>query len=57
MTEPEGRRERKKAQTRKAIADAALELFSERGYDNVGVREVADAADVALSTLFKHFPS
>ncbi|GHF55443.1 TetR family transcriptional regulator [Streptomyces mashuensis] len=56
MTEPTGRRERKKAQTRKALADAALELFLERGYDQVGVKEVADAADVSVTTLFKHFP-
>ncbi|MFJ9413839.1 TetR/AcrR family transcriptional regulator [Streptomyces sp. NPDC101227] len=52
-----GRRERKKAQTRKALADAAVRLFTERGFDSVGVREVAEAADVSLSTLFKHFPS
>ncbi|GAA1961079.1 helix-turn-helix domain-containing protein [Amycolatopsis minnesotensis] len=52
-----GRRERKKAQTRKALADAALELFLARGYDQVGVREVADAADVSVTTLFKYFPS
>ncbi|MFE9635280.1 TetR/AcrR family transcriptional regulator [Streptomyces sp. NPDC006463] len=52
-----GRRERKKAQTRQALADAALRLFTEHGFDNVGVREVAEAADVSLSTLFKHFPS
>ncbi|MFE3583320.1 TetR/AcrR family transcriptional regulator [Streptomyces vinaceus] len=52
-----GRRERKKAQTRKALADAALRLFTERGFDDVGVREVAEAADVAVTTLFKHFPS
>ncbi|MFI2073715.1 TetR/AcrR family transcriptional regulator [Streptomyces triculaminicus] len=52
-----GRRERKKAQTRQALTDAAVRLFTERGFDNVGVREVAEAADVSLSTLFKHFPS
>ncbi|MGP8297504.1 TetR/AcrR family transcriptional regulator [Streptomyces inhibens] len=52
-----GRRERKKAQTRQALADAAMRLFTERGFDDVGVREVAEAADVSLSTLFKHFPS
>ncbi len=52
-----GRRERKKAQTRQALADAAVRLFTERGFDDVGVREVAEAADVSLSTLFKHFPS
>ncbi|MFE0023430.1 TetR/AcrR family transcriptional regulator [Amycolatopsis sp. NPDC059021] len=56
MNEPIGRRERKKAQTRQALADAALKLFLERGYDNVSVKEVADAADVAVTTLFKHFP-
>lgn len=57
MTGTTGRRERKKAQTRKALADAALRLFTERGFDHVGVREVAEAADVAVTTLFKHFPS
>jgi len=57
MSEQTGRRERKKAQTRKALADAALELFLDRGYDQVGVREVADAADVSVTTLFKYFPS
>lgn len=57
MTEPVGRRERKKAQTRKALADAALRLFLERGYDKVGVRDVAEEADVSVTTLFKHFPS
>ncbi|TXS81080.1 TetR/AcrR family transcriptional regulator [Streptomyces sp. sk2.1] len=53
---PMGRRERKKAATRRAIADAALQLFLERGYDDVGIREIADAADVSTTTLFKHFP-
>lgn len=57
MTEPTGRRERKKAQTRKSLADAALRLFLDRGYDQVSVKDVADAADVSVTTLFKHFPS
>ncbi|MFI6597971.1 TetR/AcrR family transcriptional regulator [Nonomuraea sp. NPDC050536] len=57
MTETIGRRERKKAQTRQALADAALSLFLERGFDQVGVKDVAEAADVSLTTLFKHFPS
>jgi AcrR family transcriptional regulator len=51
-----GRRERKKAATRRAIADAALRLFLERGYDEVSIRDIADAADVSTTTLFKHFP-
>ncbi|MFD0396746.1 TetR/AcrR family transcriptional regulator [Kitasatospora sp. NPDC127121] len=55
MTEPTGRRERKKAQTRQSLADAALDLFLEHGYDQVGVKDVAEAADVSVTTLFKHF--
>src|SRR3984885_4789056 len=51
-----GRRERKKAATRQALADAALRLFLERGYDQVTVRDIAEAADVSTTTLFKHFP-
>ncbi|CAM5283351.1 helix-turn-helix domain-containing protein [Streptomyces atroolivaceus] len=57
MTEPPGRRERKKAATRQKIADAALRLFLERGYDAVGIRDVAAEADVAVTTLFSHFAS
>ena len=55
--EPPGRRARKKAATRQALADTAFTLFVERGFDQVGVREIADAADVAVTTLFKHFPT
>ncbi|MET7297988.1 helix-turn-helix domain-containing protein [Embleya sp. NPDC005575] len=56
-TVPTGRRERKKAATRQKIADAALRLFLERGYDAVGIRDVAAEADVAVTTLFSHFAS
>lgn len=52
-----GRRARKKAATRQALADAALDLFFERGFDAVGVKDIADAADVSVATLFKHFPN
>ncbi|MFJ2553686.1 TetR/AcrR family transcriptional regulator [Microbacterium sp. NPDC087591] len=55
-TEPMGRRERKKAATRKAISDVATMMFLERGFDNVSIREVADAADVSPTTVFAHFP-
>lgn len=53
---PGGRRERKKAATRQAISDTALRLFLDRGYEQVGVREIAEAADVSVSTLFNYFP-
>ncbi|SHG23214.1 transcriptional regulator, TetR family [Streptoalloteichus hindustanus] len=51
-----GRRERKKAVTRRALTAAARRLFLERGFDEVTVAEIADAADTAVSTLFAHFP-
>ena len=53
----EGRRERKKRQTRQAISDVATGLFIERGFDAVTVAEVAKAADVAVQTVFNHFPT
>ncbi|WP_194893220.1 TetR/AcrR family transcriptional regulator [Catenulispora pinisilvae] len=56
-TVPPGRRERKKAATRQKIADTALRLFLEHGYDAVGIREVAAEADVAVTTVFAHFAS
>ena len=55
-TQPLGRRERKKAATRKAISDAATVLFIERGFDNVSIREIAEQADVSPTTVFAHFP-
>lgn len=55
-TNPVGRRERKKAATRKNISDVATMMFLERGFDNVSIREVADAADVSPTTVFAHFP-
>jgi len=57
MTVPSGRRERKKAATRQKIADTALRLFLEHGYDAVGIRDVAAEADVAVTTIFSHFAS
>ncbi|MCK2244401.1 MULTISPECIES: TetR/AcrR family transcriptional regulator [unclassified Crossiella] len=57
MTAPPGRRERKKAATRQKIADTALRLFLARGYDAVGIRDVAAEADVAVTTVFSHFAS
>ncbi|HZZ52256.1 MAG TPA: helix-turn-helix domain-containing protein, partial [Pseudonocardia sp.] len=50
-------RERKKVLTKRSILDAAKRLFEERGYDEVTVAEIADAANVSVKTLFVYFRS
>jgi AcrR family transcriptional regulator len=57
MTTEMGRRERKKQLTRQAISDVATDMFMARGFDAVTVAEVAAAADVAVQTVFNHFPT
>lgn len=57
MENPPGRRERKREQTRRSIAGAAMRLFLERGFDAVTIAEVAEAADVSVNTVFNHFPT
>jgi AcrR family transcriptional regulator len=50
-------RERKKAATRMAIADAASELFEAHGFAHVSVDAVAAAAGVSRQTVFNYFPT
>ena len=54
---PLGLRERKKEQTRERLKQVAFDLFSRRGFDEVTADEIADAADVSKSTLFRYFES
>lgn len=52
-----GRRERKKLETRRALASEALRLAVERGPDNVTIEDIAEAADVSVRTFFNYFSS
>jgi AcrR family transcriptional regulator len=49
------RREREKLRQRKEILDTALDLFSEKGYHNVSMHEIARGAEFAIGTLYKFF--
>src|SRR6266508_3237646 len=51
------RHERRRRQTRDRIAQTALALFGERGYDAVTIADIAEAADVAKQTVVNHFPA
>ncbi|SBS71741.1 Regulatory protein TetR [uncultured Mycobacterium sp.] len=55
MTAPPGLRERKKADTRRALSDAALALTFERGLDNVTREAIAERAGVSLRTFNNYF--
>lgn len=52
-----GRRERKAAETRLKLFRSALRLFAERGFQNVTVEDITEAADVGKGTFFNYFKS
>jgi TetR/AcrR family transcriptional regulator len=49
------RREREKLKQREEMLAAALELFSERGFHNVSMHEIAEKSEFAIGTLYKFF--
>ncbi|MCK2215771.1 TetR/AcrR family transcriptional regulator [Actinomadura sp. ATCC 31491] len=55
MSSTPGLRERKKAETRQAVHEAALRLTLEHGLDNVTVEAIADAANISRRTFSNYF--
>ncbi len=52
-----GRRQRRAAETRVRLFRCALKLFAERGFPNVTVEDITEAADVGKGTFFNYFES
>ncbi len=52
-----GLRERKKIKTRSAIREATYRLIAEQGYEATTVEQIAEAAEVSPSTVFRYFPA
>ena len=51
------RKEREKSRQRQEMIDTAMLLFSEKGYHNVSVQEIAEKAEFAIGTIYKFFPT
>jgi AcrR family transcriptional regulator len=49
------RHQRRRAQTRKGLTQAAVELVIEKGYEAVTVKDVTDRADLGRGTFYVHF--
>ena len=49
------RRERDKLRQRQEMLEVALDLFSQKGYHNVSMHEIAGKAEFAIGTLYKFF--
>jgi AcrR family transcriptional regulator len=55
MTTKIGLRERKKRSAMRRIQEVALDLFDERGFENVTIEQIAEAAEVSPSSVYRYF--
>jgi AcrR family transcriptional regulator len=51
------RRERRRAEIRDRLFQAALQLFADRGFLETTVADITEAADVGKGTFFNYFPT
>lgn len=52
---PSDRRQRRKAETRRRLLDAATRLFAKQGFEATRPQDIAREADVAVGTFYLHF--
>ncbi len=52
-----GRKEREFEQRKREILEAALRLFSQKGYKATSMREIAKESEFAVGTLYSFFPN
>jgi AcrR family transcriptional regulator len=57
MTEKKSRKEKLSAQRREQIVNAAMEIFSQKGYEAATIPEIAEKAGVAAGTIYLYYPS
>ncbi len=57
MEENITRRERKKIHSKKSIVEAAVKLFSQKGYQETSVADIMNEADLGIGTFYNYFES
>jgi AcrR family transcriptional regulator len=57
VAEKLGRRERRRAEIRDRLYQAALKLFMSRGIQATTVKDITEAADLGKGTFFNYFPT
>jgi len=55
MHRPQGLRERKNEEAKRALYEAAMELFQEKGFEATSIDEIAERAGFSRATFFNHF--
>jgi len=51
------RRERERERHRREILKAACQVFSDKGFKNTSIKDISDAAEFSIASIYKHFES